>query len=209
VPAGLLKQAVILDLDGVLIDSRANMSVAWTEVRDTLGVAATVEQYLAVIGRPMHGNLAALGLSDRADEIIAVYQKASLNALDRVVPFPGIVDVLKGLAESGAQLAIVTSKDALRTAAMIQLLPDVFERISCPDPRFRGKPAPDQLLMTMAELQVDPADAIYVGDMSHDYEAAVRAQVSYRHAEWGFAPTPAGAEGLAQPSDLARIRHFE
>ena len=61
-----------------------------------------------------------------------------------------------------------------------------FEIICCPNERFRGKPSPDQLLYTLAECNVDPKDAVYVGDMQVDMDCADRAGVDFIYAEYGY-----------------------
>ena len=38
----------------------------------------------------------------------------------------------------------------------------------------------------MSELNMNASDALYIGDMGVDYEAAKRAQVNYVHALWGY-----------------------
>ena len=58
-----------------------------------------------------------------------------------------------------------------------------------PNSCFRGKPAPDHLLSAIAELNIDPKDALYVGDAEVDAMAALRAGVDYCHANWGYGNT--------------------
>ena len=52
-----------------------------------------------------------------------------------------------------------------------------------------GKPAPGQLLESMAHLNVDPKDSLFVGDAEVDAMAALRAGVNYCHANWGYGET--------------------
>jgi phosphoglycolate phosphatase-like HAD superfamily hydrolase len=52
-----------------------------------------------------------------------------------------------------------------------------------------GKPAPGQLLESMADLNVDPKDSLFVGDAEVDAMAALRAGVNYCHANWGYGET--------------------
>ncbi len=200
------KTSILFDLDGVLIDSRANMRHAWSRVRSELGVAATFEEYFAVIGRPMAGNLEALGLTARADEIIDVYKAASLANLAMVRPFAEVPRVLDALAESGLRLGVVTSKDPTRTHAMMACLPDVFEVVVAPDGSMPGKPAPDPLLAAVAAMDITVDDAVYVGDMAHDYEAARAAGMDYLHVGWGFSPPPQGVRVLTSMSELEDAR---
>ena len=54
------------------------------------------------------------------------------------------------------------------------------------------KPAPGLLLRLLERFQVAPEDALYVGDLAIDEEAARRASVPFRWADEFFARGPAG-----------------
>jgi phosphoglycolate phosphatase len=177
---------VLFDLDGVLLDSRANMERAWAAVRAECGVAASFADYFALIGRPFGDILAELGLSERVDEIEPVYRKASLATMDQTPFFDGVLPTLAALARAGLLLGIVTSKDARRTSACLGRLPVSFATVQTPRAGCRGKPAPDHLLLALVATGTDPDEAVYVGDMASDCAAAARAHVAYLHAAWGY-----------------------
>lgn len=199
------KKLVLFDLDGVLLNSRANMEFAWGQVREKLAVETPFERYFALIGRPFADIMDLLGLGARAAEIETVFRVSSMEGIDLAAFYPAATDVLAALAGRGVKLGVVTSKDRLRTSAILAKLPVEFTTVQTPDKRFRGKPAPDHLLLAMAEAQADPAETIYVGDMDADYEAACRAGVDYLHASWGYGANPDGrARAVADLPDLLR-----
>ena len=99
------------------------------------------------------------------------------------------MESLQRIENYGIKLGIVTSKDKERTNIILNRLPVKFSSVQTPDPYFRGKPAPDQLLAAMANLNVDPGDSLYVGDAEVDAVAALRAGVDYCHANWGYGKT--------------------
>ena len=51
---------------------------------------------------------------------------------------------------------------------------------------LKGKPAPDQILYAMSELNMNASVTLYIGDIDVDYETAKRAHVNYSHALWGY-----------------------
>jgi len=51
---------------------------------------------------------------------------------------------------------------------------------------LKGKPAPDQILYAMSELNMNASVTLYIGDIDVDYETAKRAHVNYLHALWGY-----------------------
>jgi phosphoglycolate phosphatase len=186
------KRLVLFDLDGVLLDSRENMRRSWQKVREQFGTDVTFDRYFSEIGRPFPVIMERLSLSDRAPEIEATFRMASMDNLDVLRFYPNVAETLQMLQDAQLKLGIVTSKDLLRTNAILAMLPVTFACVHAPDGKMRGKPAPDHLLMAMALTGVDPAEALYVGDMAADYEAAQRAQIDYAHANWGYGAPPAG-----------------
>jgi phosphoglycolate phosphatase len=186
------KSLFLFDLDGVLLDSRANMQAAWASVQRECAIDLPFERYFALIGRPMADILAELGLSARAQEVEKRFRIASSAVLHSAPLFAGVEPTLVALEAKGARLGVVTSKDWLRGAAVLARIPVEFAAVQTPDARYRGKPAPDHLLVAMAEARCDPADTLYVGDMAVDAEAAARAGVDYAHARWGYGAPPCG-----------------
>ena len=98
----------------------------------------------------------------------------------------------KFVKEKGYKIAICTSKDIVRVKKVIASLildgkkfPE-FDYVCSPKQGLRGKPAPDQLLNTMAFCNVDPHETYYVGDMQSDMFCANRAGVDFIHAKYGY-----------------------
>ena len=189
-PKGRIKELALFDLDGVLLDSRENMRRSWSKVRERCGTDVSFERYFSEIGRPFPVIMERLGLSARASEIEAVFRMASMENLDALNFYPRVSETLLELQRRGLKIGIVTSKDQLRTNAILAMLPVTFACIHAPDGKTRGKPAPDHLLMAMAQASVDPAETIYIGDMAADHEAAKRAGIDYAHAAWGYGQEP-------------------
>ena len=167
------------------------MEIAWTAVRQTLGIRVTFEEYFDNIGKPFGDILDDLGIGEQVAEIEPIFRTESMKALYKAQFFPEVEETLLQLVERGIKLGIVTSKDKLRTNAVLAQLPFVFVTTQTPTNDYRGKPAPDHLLLAMAEANVDPCDTVYMGDMDADYFAARRANIKYAHATWGYGNTPA------------------
>lgn len=194
--SSLPAQLILFDLDGVLLDSKRNMEIAWQAVRDKHKVELPFAAYFDLIGRPFADIMQVLGLAPLLPEIERTYRIASLRHIDSVDWYEGAAEMLAQAAAEGFKLGIVTSKDTARTQSLLALLPVDFCTVQTPTHRLRGKPAPDHLLMACVEAQIDPGDAVYVGDMISDYHAARRAGIRYLHAAWGYGGRP-DAECLA------------
>lgn len=195
------KQLLLFDLDGVIVDSKANMALAWQAVQAELGVALPFERYFSEIGRPFQDIMVRLGLSDQGRRIEAVYRRASSHHLDDTPLFPGIEAFFERLDGAGVKLGIVTSKDASRTQLVLDRLSVGFTVVMTPNTTLRGKPSPDPLLFAVATSNVDPAQTVFVGDMDSDAEAARRAGIDYVHVAWGYGAPPHADTVVAQDTD--------
>jgi phosphoglycolate phosphatase len=203
----MTKRLFLFDLDGVILDSRENMEAAWEEVRKRCRIAVSFEDYFRLIGRPFQEILSLLAIRDGLEEIERVFRMASMNNLGLAAFYDGIEETLVGLEADGVVLGIVTSKDRLRTGAILAKLPVSFQVVQTPNDLHRGKPAPDHLLVAMAEANIDPQETIYIGDMDADYEAATRAGVDYAHASWGYGTAPPECKKVMK--DIGEIRQLK
>lgn len=178
-------KAYIFDLDGVLIDSEKMMNHAWTICQLEHNLDQPFSEYFKHIGKPFKDIMKALGV-ENADAVKNTYDKASMQLMDEFLVFyPGVEDTLKKL-KKGYKIAVVTSKTAERTKAILEKLDVEFDYIVSPKKGLRGKPAPDQILWCLAMINTDPKDAIYVGDMQVDYDASQRAGTGFIHATYGY-----------------------
>lgn len=186
------KRLVLFDLDGVLVDTRANMQAAWSAVCRELRIAVPFDAYIAEIGQPFASIMRRLGIGHLSDGAEAIYRTRSALDLASAPVYADVALMLDGLHAAGRRLGIVTSKDSERTAILLEKLPPVFCVVRCPDSACRGKPAPDHLMMAMALTRCDPCETLYVGDMASDAEAARRAGIDFLHAAWGYGERPPG-----------------
>lgn len=181
-----MKRLVLFDLDGVLLHSQENMRQAWDVVLRKTDVNRPFEDYFALIGRPFKDIMTCLGVTTDVERIEKIYMTASFDFLAQATFFPGVREALSEIRDMRIKMGVVTSKDAPRTKAVLAQLEISFATIQSPNDRFRGKPAPDHVLVAMAEAGEDPADTLFVGDMDTDWQAACRAGVDYAHAGWGY-----------------------
>lgn len=178
-------KAYIFDLDGVLIDSEKMMNHAWTICQLEHNLDQPFSEYFKHIGKPFKDIMKELNV-ENACQVKSTYDKASLDLMDEFLVFyPEVENTLKKLKQ-GYKIAVVTSKTAERTRVILDKLDVEFDYVVSPKSGLRGKPAPDQILFCLAMLNVDPKDAVYVGDMQVDYDASRRAGTSFIHATYGY-----------------------
>ncbi|MCD9872668.1 HAD family hydrolase [Streptomyces guryensis] len=172
VPTVLTARALLLDMDGTLVNSDAVVERIWRRWSERHGLDAD-EVMKVVHGRQGHASMALL-LPDRPVE-----QNLADNArmlaeetadVDGVVAIPGAPEFLASLR--GLPHALVTSADlALATARMGAAglaLPEVRVTAECVG---ASKPDPEGFLKGAAELGVEPAECVVFEDSAAGIEA--------------------------------------
>lgn len=181
--------AVLLDLDGTVIDSVALIRESHRHaVRQVLGQEWDDERLIRNVGRPLIEQMRVFS-PDHADELYRVYREwnhANTSAL--LLPYAGMDALLKGLRAGGTRLGIVTSKsrDAVELAWASLPLAHLFDVVVTSDDSARHKPDPDPLLRALDALGATPGEACYVGDAPFDIRAGHAAGVTTVAVTWGF-----------------------
>ena len=175
--------AVILDLDGTLVDTVEARVRAWLAIFAEEHIPAGRRQVGDLIGsdgrRLAREVAAAAGIALAAGRDEAIDARcgeifATLNRHPR--PLPGARQLLARLEAAGVPWAIATSSRREQVAVSLGSLglnrePPVIDGTHVP----HAKPAPDLLLLAASRLGVDPGRCWYVGDAVPDMLAAVAA----------------------------------
>ena len=117
------------------------------------------------------------------DEAITVVRQAQeaaqgpLSDMDLVKPIGDLRESLERFREGGLLLALATTDERMRTERTLSYLGigSFFATTVCGDDGIPLKPAPDMALEICRRLQVDPKEAIMVGDTVSDLAMARRA----------------------------------
>jgi len=214
------RQAFLFDLDGTLVDSVYQHVLAWQEALDRAGIEVSVWRIHRKVG--MSGGLFANALlretgrpvsGEEARRLRQFHAEAYKRWAGHVRLLPGARELLGLLTDLGIPWAIATSGHRETAAPALELLrlpPGV--PVVTRDVVDRAKPDPDLFLAAAAQLGVDIADALVVGDSVWDMLAARRA----RALGVGFLSGGYGQEELERagayrvyedPADL--LRHLD
>jgi phosphoglycolate phosphatase len=204
----------VFDLDGTLVDSRANIIRAVEEVARILDVECPhVSVIPKVIGLSLDEALARLfphvDLS-RHKDLEQEYRKTftqmrTLPGYDEPL-FPGAAAVIGELLDQGFLLGIATGKAKRGVTHVLDRhgLHDHFVTIQTVD-TSPGKPHPDMVLRAMAETGAEPQHTVMIGDTSFDIEMGRAAKVKAIGVTWGNHPVvelaTAGAHRLVDRFD--------
>lgn len=196
-------EAVIFDLDGVLVDSEPNYLASEQILLADFGIDFTEQmkvQYIGLSTREMLDRVAAEhSLTTPVDELVdrknEIYELLAGTHTPVNEPMRELAELLR---RNGFPLAVASgsSPGALRGVLEVTDLARYFDVIMSADDVPRGKPAPDLFLAAAAKLGVEPLSCVVVEDSAYGVEAALAAGM--RCVAIPYRPDLAGAEVFTQ-----------
>jgi len=171
-------QAVIWDLDGVIIDSAEEHRRAWLRLAREEGIPMTDADFWATFGKRNDDIFAILwgplsieqmrALADRKEAYFREYIR------DTAAPLPGSMELMQGLHEAGFAQALASSTPPEN----IELIDEVLglkrylTAFVSGEMVPRGKPAPDIFLKAAQTLGFDPSQSLVIEDAVAGVQAA-------------------------------------
>lgn len=197
--------ALIFDLDGTLIDSRAAILQCWNDALQTTGLCSQIAIDERLIGPPARHAahwIAGEGQAQAAEQLLEQFIQAyDGGGWQLCKPFAGVDGALRHLASMGTPLHLVTNKRAQPTRSILSALGwlPLFLSVHSPDDEpenFRSKST--MLADLLAQASIQPEQAAYVGDTPQDQMAAHLNRLGFIAAWWGDA-----AQHFPQPLNKA------
>jgi phosphoglycolate phosphatase len=190
-----LKELLIFDLDGTLIDSKRDLADSVNAMRVHLGESllddATVNSYVG-------NGVAALvkrALPGRDEEELERGLRFFLDyyrdhMLDATTLYPGVREGLDELLAADVKMAVLTNKPVRFSEHLIKGLglENHFFRIYGGNSFEEKKPHPKGIELLMEESRIGRQQTIMIGDSAVDVMTARNAQVRACGVTWGFQP---------------------
>jgi len=182
--AAVRTRAVLIDLDGTLLDTVGDLSAAANRMLAELDrPSRTVEQVRTYVGKgiPMLVRRALAGdLSGNVDETLAaralpIFERCYAEESGRsAIVYPGVRAGLAQLRALGLRIGCMTNKAARFTHDLLarNALADWFDLVVCGDSLPRRKPDPLPVLYSGERLGVPPSSIVVIGDSANDVQAA-------------------------------------
>ena len=178
-----LPQAVVFDMDGLMLDTERMALRCWSRAATKLGVGFDTSLIPALIGRNAQDSrqfvLADYG-SDYPIDALMLESRAQFDAIaqrEGIAVKPGLLTLLDWLESLGVPRVIATStrRERARTHLTRCALLARFHALVGGDEVDHGKPAPDIFLLAASRLNVDPAQCIVLEDSEHGVRGALAA----------------------------------
>ena len=183
-PADKHPSALVLDVDGTLLDTNYLHVIAWWEAFRDAGHEVSGFDIHRAIGRGSSDLVETL-LGDAADEqtverVVEGHARNWAPLREQCIPFHGVRDLIGTCTERGMRVVYCTSGSPEDVA-------DFRERIGCDDlvdavvnsgDVEQSKPAPDIVEAALREVGVPAERAVMLGDTVYDVRAAKAAGVT-------------------------------
>ena len=176
--------AVLLDIDGTLLDSNDAHTRSWLETLRRHGHAVAYERVRPLIGMGADRLLAEmLGLAaddplakQLADERSTLFLEQWLPSLG---PTPGARALLGRLGAEGLTLVVATAAGEAKLPALLGQagIEDLVDAATSSSDARHSKPDPDIVEAALRRCGVEAAAALMLGDTPYDVEAARAAGV--------------------------------
>ncbi len=205
-------QAVLFDLDGTLLDTAADISVALNRaLAEQKLTSLTAAQVRVLIGRGVptliQRAVARLGAAGQSSDAALLLERfhfhyERIHELGEIQTrvYPGVAAGLAELHRLGLRLAVVTNKPTKASVSVLTRLglSHWIDVVVGGDAGMHRKPHPQPLLSACEELEVRPAQALMVGDSLTDVLAARAAGLAVVCVPYGYNE---GADPRALPCD--------
>ena len=184
-----MKNAVVFDFDGVIIDSLEVQRKAFYEsfrlVSDD--PLPSFEEFLGHSGDSIPNIFTKMGLPL---SMVEHYRNIARENIHLIEIVDGMEELLKDIQQEGWLCGLCTGKDRKRTILTLEAhrLIQYFDTVVCSDDVNYPKPHPESLLLSIDQLHTTTEHAVFIGDGKNDIICAREAKVKSIAVAWGHNP---------------------
>lgn len=180
----LAVKVIMIDLDGTLLSTAEDLALAANLMLRELGMpeqsSEAIQSYIGkgiqrLVERTLTGKLDGMPDPSLLARALPIYQKHYADNLSvNTHPYPGVVDGIRIMRQAGFRLACITNKSEAFTIPLLRAtgLLDHFEIVLSGDSLPKKKPDPMPLTHICKHFNVQPQEALLIGDSLNDAIAA-------------------------------------
>jgi putative hydrolase of the HAD superfamily len=179
-----IKQTLIFDFDGLILDTETPEVQLWQELFTRHGQEFPMDDWVrTVVGSSTESLDPRQHLANLSGASLPRITRQEKTARARrrrqapLPPLPGVAEMLISARQAGLRLAIASSSPHRWVDGTLERLGflSLFEAVICREDATRVKPAPDLYLAALAALQVPPGKALAFEDSPNGITAARQA----------------------------------
>jgi phosphoglycolate phosphatase len=197
-------EAILFDLDGVLIDSYQ----AWFKLLNAAAVAngypgIDEDKYQILFGQSVESDIDILFPGMKPEALVGFFQQHFFDYLDDFHTIPVADESVELVRELGMRSSVVTNTSTPLARAILEHIDLKPDHVVGNGDVENDKPAPDMVLKACEDLEVSTKNAALVGDSDFDERAAAGASVLFI----GFKRP--GAYSVRSHADLQKLLREE
>ena len=177
-------RAILLDVDGTLIDSNLAHAESWSQALRSQGRSMDTSSILKTIGMGGDHFLPEfVGVSSQSPEgrlLSRIRGEIFRNDyLQNLKAFDGALEMLQYFKRLGLKLIVATSASREDGNAILEKFgfDRLVDEVTCSADAEHSKPNSDIIEAALKKGNIDRSEAIMIGDTPYDIAAAVEAQV--------------------------------
>lgn len=205
-------KAAVFDLDGTLLNTIDDLAWATNYTLKQFNMPTyTVDEVRQMVGNGVAKLIRDAVPEDTDDatyqQILACFKEHYADhSLDNTVPYPGILDAIDILKAAGVKCAVVSNKPNFAIADLMKnFFPGRFDFALGQRDDLKRKPNAEPVHYALAQIGVNPKDAVYIGDSEVDVKTAQNSNMPCISVTWGFRDRDtllaAGATTLVDTAD--------
>jgi len=174
-------QAVVFDMDGVIVDSHPAHRLAWREFLRAIGKEVPDSQLDFILDGRKREEILVHFLGPLSEVQLEQYGRLKddlfWKAASEVVPVPGVFEFIDCLQGAGITMAVATSASVSRTHSILSRtgLLTRFRAVITGEEVSRGKPDPGIYRLACERISCEPSAAVAVEDAPSGIRAAKEA----------------------------------
>jgi len=165
-------EAILFDLDGVLLDTEPLLAEAWEETAREYNHYLSNDKLLELKGRRRidcaKKVLKWINIETSIEELLITQKLKVDKQLTKAKPFKGAIDLIKFCVKTKLPIALVTSSssESFRIKSSVNPWLNLFKTKVLGDDKFisDGKPSPDPYLRALKILDVEPTKTWVIED---------------------------------------------
>ena len=175
--SGRKVEGIVFDVDGTLTDSIEAYYEGFRKVTAKIGIQIKREDIFEPMatGSLIWDRVFPENIANRDEKIqqcMELIPQIYREVFKSVQPFPGLESVLMKLEERGVCLGVLTASRAIAVQPLHHhSLIRYFKVIMTREEGFPNKPAPDGVLECLKRMEIQPNQAITIGDTPIDIRA--------------------------------------
>lgn len=201
-------KTIIFDIDGTLFDTKPGIISCLNDVLDSFGLEPIKEdEQDKYIGPSVKDSFIKYHNFDeeQAVEATKMYREKYVNRyIEESVPYDGLLDVLRYIRFKKYKLCIATMKTRKQVDKLLELffLDNTFNLIETA--KEEGGYTKSEMLQNIKK-QYKNSEYIFIGDTNGDYKAAIKADMPFVYAAYGYGDINEEVKSIDSLRDMIKL----